>query len=391
MSGCPSLQVLVPRHVDYLDELRFTAPNIEKLDLKSFYASVLDCPQPEDFKYSSKILTGIDEFDEIVNKICNVEAVKFLEEAFQQSNFREEDIPQTRWKCLHLESSKLNEDQLIGICRVLRSSPYLEELIVFSNSQQNLRRDLGKSRKTREHHVLSEELSSPCVIPLLKSVTIHGHKVPCQGLFQLAEFLLTSCVSLEKIVILPSTYKLGAVEELKFLLDNTAFMGSKSLRLKQLLSKCKGNQWVGDILVAAPLSPSLDFGIHINDGGYSSFAGRCSPTAFDVPTGGEDFTQSFICQPSKEFQTTYELMVKNGDPGPESEWDPIVLNYTSGTMSSPKGVVHCHRGSFITMMDSLVDWSVPKQPVYLWTLPMFHSNGWGFTWGMAAVGGTNLS
>ncbi|XP_021745220.1 probable acyl-activating enzyme 6 [Chenopodium quinoa] len=102
-----------------------------------------------------------------------------------------------------------------------------------------------------------------------------------------------------------------------------------------------------------------------------------------------------ICQPSKEFQTTYELMVKNGDPGfnwiqPESEWDPIVLNYTSGTTSSPKGVVHCHRGSFITTMDSLVDWSVPKQPVYLWTLPMFHSNGWGFTWGMAAVGGTNI-
>ncbi|XP_021742010.1 probable acyl-activating enzyme 6 [Chenopodium quinoa] len=102
-----------------------------------------------------------------------------------------------------------------------------------------------------------------------------------------------------------------------------------------------------------------------------------------------------ICHPSKEFQTTYELMVKNGDPGfnwiqPESEWDPMVLNYTSGTTSSPKGVVHCHRGSFITMMDSLVDWSVPKQPVYLWTLPMFHSNGWGFTWGMAAVGGTNI-
>lgn len=102
-----------------------------------------------------------------------------------------------------------------------------------------------------------------------------------------------------------------------------------------------------------------------------------------------------LCKPGHEFLTTYEDMVKYGDPGfswirPESEWDPIVLNYTSGTTSSPKGVVHCHRGSFITTMDSLIDWSVPQQPVILWTLPMFHSNGWGFTWGIAAVGGTNI-
>ncbi|XP_010675194.2 2-methylpropanoate--CoA ligase CCL4 [Beta vulgaris subsp. vulgaris] len=100
-------------------------------------------------------------------------------------------------------------------------------------------------------------------------------------------------------------------------------------------------------------------------------------------------------KPSDEFLTTYEEMVESGDPGyrwirPECEWDPIVLNYTSGTTSSPKGVVHCHRGSYITTMDALTDWSVPKQPVYLWTLPMFHSNGWSFTWGMAAVGGTNV-
>ncbi|XP_074312344.1 2-methylpropanoate--CoA ligase CCL4-like [Silene latifolia] len=98
---------------------------------------------------------------------------------------------------------------------------------------------------------------------------------------------------------------------------------------------------------------------------------------------------------SDEFVTTYEEMIKNGDPEfswirPRSEWDPIVLNYTSGTTSSPKGVVHCHRGTFIMSMDALIDWSVPKEPVYLWTLPMFHSNGWTFTWGMAAVGGTNI-
>ncbi|XP_057538942.1 2-methylpropanoate--CoA ligase CCL4-like [Amaranthus tricolor] len=98
---------------------------------------------------------------------------------------------------------------------------------------------------------------------------------------------------------------------------------------------------------------------------------------------------------NEQFFTTYDEIIKNGDPDfewirPESEWDPIVLNYTSGTTSSPKGVVHSHRGSFIMSIDALIDWSVPKQPIYLWTLPMFHANGWTFTWGMAAVGGTNI-
>ncbi|TYJ14726.1 hypothetical protein E1A91_A10G136300v1 [Gossypium mustelinum] len=95
------------------------------------------------------------------------------------------------------------------------------------------------------------------------------------------------------------------------------------------------------------------------------------------------------------FCCTYESLVEKGNPGfkwirPESEWNPIVLNYTSGTTSSPKGVVHCHRAVFTITVDSLIDWEVPKQPVYLWTLPMFHANGWSFTWGVAAVGGTNI-
>ncbi|KAI3462260.1 hypothetical protein Pfo_018923 [Paulownia fortunei] len=92
---------------------------------------------------------------------------------------------------------------------------------------------------------------------------------------------------------------------------------------------------------------------------------------------------------------TYEGMVRKGNPEfkwvpPKNEWDPMTLNYTSGTTASPKGVVHSHRSIFIITFDSLVDWSVPKQPVYLWTLPMFHSNGWSCTWGIAAVGGTNV-
>ncbi|KAK3232454.1 hypothetical protein Dsin_004335 [Dipteronia sinensis] len=96
-----------------------------------------------------------------------------------------------------------------------------------------------------------------------------------------------------------------------------------------------------------------------------------------------------------DFGCTYESLVKNGDPGfkwvrPKSEWDPIVLNYTSGTTSAPKGVVHCHRGIYSMVVDTLIDWSVPKQPVYLWTLPMFHANGWCLPWGIAAAGGNNI-
>ncbi|PON63460.1 2,3-dihydroxybenzoate-AMP ligase [Parasponia andersonii] len=96
-----------------------------------------------------------------------------------------------------------------------------------------------------------------------------------------------------------------------------------------------------------------------------------------------------------EFCCSYKDLIEKGDPDfewvrPESEWDPMILNYTSGTTSSPKGVVHCHRGIFIITVDSLIDWGVPKQPVYLWTLPMFHANGWSYPWGMAAVGGTNI-
>ncbi|KAK7300596.1 hypothetical protein RJT34_11444 [Clitoria ternatea] len=92
---------------------------------------------------------------------------------------------------------------------------------------------------------------------------------------------------------------------------------------------------------------------------------------------------------------TYDGLLSKGDPGfqwvrPNSEWDPITLNYTSGTTSSPKGVVHSHRSTFLMTLASLVDWSMPKQPIYLWTLPMFHSNGWTFPWGIAAVGGINV-
>uniref|UniRef100_A0ACD5VBH8 Uncharacterized protein n=1 Tax=Avena sativa TaxID=4498 RepID=A0ACD5VBH8_AVESA len=99
--------------------------------------------------------------------------------------------------------------------------------------------------------------------------------------------------------------------------------------------------------------------------------------------------------PAPATELTYERLLEEGDPEfewvrPESEWDPMVLNYTSGTTSAPKGVVHCHRAIFLITVDSLVDWAVPARPTYLWTLPMFHGNGWSFPWGMAVVGGTNV-
>nr|XP_029123313.1 probable acyl-activating enzyme 12, peroxisomal [Elaeis guineensis] len=91
----------------------------------------------------------------------------------------------------------------------------------------------------------------------------------------------------------------------------------------------------------------------------------------------------------------YEQLIARGDPTcPPTplydEWDPIALNYTSGTTSAPKGVVYSHRGAFLSTLSLLLQWEVGSEPVYLWSLPMFHCNGWTFTWGMAARGGANV-
>ncbi|QCD77977.1 fatty-acyl-CoA synthase [Vigna unguiculata] len=91
----------------------------------------------------------------------------------------------------------------------------------------------------------------------------------------------------------------------------------------------------------------------------------------------------------------YEQMVHHGNPNyvPEiiqDEWTPIALNYTSGTTSEPKGVVYSHRGAYLSTLSLILGWEMGSEPVYLWTLPMFHCNGWTFTWGVAARGGTNV-
>ncbi len=75
---------------------------------------------------------------------------------------------------------------------------------------------------------------------------------------------------------------------------------------------------------------------------------------------------------------------------PPDEWDAIALNYTSGTTGNPKGVVYHHRGAYLNALSNIVDWGMPRHSVYLWTLPMFHCNGWCFPWTMAANAGTNV-
>ncbi len=91
----------------------------------------------------------------------------------------------------------------------------------------------------------------------------------------------------------------------------------------------------------------------------------------------------------------YEAFLATGDEDldwslPESEWDAISLNYTSGTTGNPKGVVYHHRGAYLNAMSNVVGWNMTHHPVYLWTLPMFHCNGWCFPWTIAAMAGTNV-
>ena len=88
----------------------------------------------------------------------------------------------------------------------------------------------------------------------------------------------------------------------------------------------------------------------------------------------------------------YEAFIADGDAlfdwqPPADEWQSISLNYTSGTTGNPKGVVYHHRGAYLNAISNVVDWGMPRHAVYLWTLPMFHCNGWGFPWAVAARAG----
>ena len=94
-------------------------------------------------------------------------------------------------------------------------------------------------------------------------------------------------------------------------------------------------------------------------------------------------------------EMTYEQFIDMGDPEynwhlPEDEWQALSLNYTSGTTGNPKGVVYSHRGAYMNAIGNAMAWNLNQRPVYLWTLPMFHCNGWCFPWTIAAYGGTNV-
>jgi len=90
---------------------------------------------------------------------------------------------------------------------------------------------------------------------------------------------------------------------------------------------------------------------------------------------------------------SYEEFLEKGDPDyewkrPTDEWQAIALNYTSGTTGRPKGVVYHHRGSYLMSMGSVIAWNMPNHLKFLYTVPMFHCNGWGYPWTIAALAGT---
>ena len=94
-------------------------------------------------------------------------------------------------------------------------------------------------------------------------------------------------------------------------------------------------------------------------------------------------------------ETDYESFLGEGDPAeagrwPDDEWNAISLNYTSGTTGNPKGVLYHHRGAYLNALGNVLAWDMAHHPVYLWTLPMFHCNGWCFPWTITALAGTHV-
>ncbi|KAL1207188.1 Isovalerate--CoA ligase AAE2 [Cardamine amara subsp. amara] len=119
---------------------------------------------------------------------------------------------------------------------------------------------------------------------------------------------------------------------------------------------------------------------------------RKSPKLVLISQSSDD-DDSFASNHS--FDYDYETLVKSGNNEfemikPRSEWDAISINYTSGTTSRPKGVVYSHRGAYLNSLATIFLHHMSVYPVYLWTIPMFHCNGWCLIWGVAAQGGTNI-
>lgn len=142
----------------------------------------------------------------------------------------------------------------------------------------------------------------------------------------------------------------------------------------------------------------LDHGgakVLITDREFSSTVERALALAKGEPLV-VDVDDSEYSGPGKRIGSIeYEAFIADADPQfawqpPEDEWNAISLNYTSGTTGNPKGVVYHHRGAYLNAICNIVTWAMPHHAVYLWTLPMFHCNGWCFPWTMAANAGTNV-
>ncbi len=108
-----------------------------------------------------------------------------------------------------------------------------------------------------------------------------------------------------------------------------------------------------------------------------------------------DINDAFAPANGPAGSTDYEAFLETGDAVfvpqlPADEWDAIALNYTSGTTGKPKGVVYHHRGAYLNAVGNAMTWGMAQHPTYLWTLPMFHCNGWCFPWTVAAMAGTNV-
>ena len=118
---------------------------------------------------------------------------------------------------------------------------------------------------------------------------------------------------------------------------------------------------------------------------------RARPAVIEV----DDHTTPAAARAETLGGTDYETVLSGGDPGfawpmPADEWDAIALNYTSGTTGRPKGVVYHHRGAHLLAIGNVLSAAIPRHPVYLWTLPMFHCNGWCFPWTITALAGTHV-
>ncbi len=118
---------------------------------------------------------------------------------------------------------------------------------------------------------------------------------------------------------------------------------------------------------------------------------KAPPPVIDIDDkGAESFERA-----STLGESDYEALLGEGSPecawsAPEDEWRAISLNYTSGTTGKPKGVVYHHRGAYLNALGNILAWDMPAHPTYLWTLPMFHCNGWCFPWTVVALAGTQV-